>query len=61
MFPLISTTRKVFTVLLSIIIFGHAVNAYQWLSILMVFGGLGYELFEELNEKKHKHDKGKDK
>lgn len=41
-FPLISTTRKVLTVLLSIVIYGHNVNILQWLSIFMVFGGLVY-------------------
>jgi UDP-galactose transporter B1 len=41
-FPLISTTRKVLTVLLSIVIYGHNVNGLQWLSIFMVFGGLVY-------------------
>ncbi len=45
-FPLISTTRKVFTVLLSILIFGHTLSIPQWLSILLVFAGLGYELQE---------------
>jgi UDP-galactose transporter B1 len=55
MFPLISTTRKVFTVLLSIIIFGHHVSGLQWVSIMLVFGGLAYELYEELQGKKHKH------
>lgn len=51
-FPLISTTRKVFTVLLSILFYGHVLNGGQWLAILFVFGGLAYELFEELHEKK---------
>lgn len=51
-FPLISTTRKVFSVLLSIVIFGHSLTGMQWLSILLVFGGLAYELAEELHAKK---------
>ena len=46
MFPLISTTRKVFTVLLSILIFGPSLSLVQWLSIALVFGGLAYELNE---------------
>lgn len=54
MFPLVSTTRKIFTILLSIIVFGHYVNISQWVSILFVFGGLAYELFEELSGKKEK-------
>lgn len=43
-FPLISTTRKVFTVLLSILIFGHTLAVPQWVAIFLVFGGLAYEL-----------------
>lgn len=41
-FPLISTTRKVFTILLSIIIYGHSVTIIQQLSILLLFLGLAY-------------------
>lgn len=48
MFPLVSTTRKVFTVLLSIFIFNHKMNMYQWLALILVFGGMGYELVDEL-------------
>lgn len=51
-FPLIGTTRKIFTVLLSIIVFGHHVNYIQWAAILLVFAGLAYELRDELNAKK---------
>lgn len=54
MFPLVSTTRKIFTILLSIVVFGHYVNIPQWFSILLVFGGLVYELYEELSGKKAK-------
>lgn len=47
-FPLVSTTRKVFTVLLSIFIFNHKMNGYQWVALALVFGGMGYELIDEL-------------
>ena len=47
-FPLVSTTRKVFTVLLSIFIFNHKMNMYQWVALILVFGGMGYELIDEL-------------
>ena len=52
MFPLISTTRKVLTVFLSILVYGHSVNLGQWISIFCVFGGLVYEVVEEVKEKK---------
>lgn len=45
-FPLISTTRKIVTVLLSIFIFGHTINHWQWISIFIVFFGMSYELYE---------------
>lgn len=45
-FPLVSTTRKVFTVLLSIFIFNHKMNFYQWIALILVFGGMGYELVD---------------
>jgi UDP-galactose transporter B1 len=48
MFPLVSMTRKIMTILLSIFIYGHAVNVTQWLCICLVFGSLSYELFEEV-------------
>lgn len=45
-FPLVSTTRKVFTVLLSIFFFNHKMNNYQWIALILVFGGMGYELID---------------
>lgn len=48
MFPLISTTRKVFTVILSIYFYNHKVVIYQWIALVMVFGGMIYELADEL-------------
>lgn len=48
MFPLISTTRKVFTILLSIYIYQHPTNVWMWMALILVFGGLIYELVDEL-------------
>jgi UDP-galactose transporter B1 len=48
MFPLISTSRKVITVLLSIYIYQHPTNVWMWLALVLVFGGLIYELVDEL-------------
>lgn len=64
-FPLVSTTRKVFTVLLSIFFFNHKMNGYQWVALVLVFGGMGYELVDELysdlirKKKTHKIDSKK--
>lgn len=41
-FPIISTTRKIFTFLLSVFVYSHTVNEYQWIAILIVFGGVIY-------------------
>lgn len=51
-FPLISTTRKMITIILSIFIFDHTINNWQWLAIAIVFVGMLYELYEEISHEK---------
>jgi len=41
---IITTTRKFFTVITSIIIYKHQMNMYQWMSIFLVFGGIFIEM-----------------
>jgi UDP-galactose transporter B1 len=41
----ITTTRKFFTILLSVIHFGHRFSTWQWLSTGMVFFGLYFSIF----------------
>lgn len=53
-FPLISTTRKMITVIASIFYFGHFVNNWQWAAIATVFAGMFYELYEEISHQKTK-------
>jgi drug/metabolite transporter (DMT)-like permease len=48
-YPLISTTRKIVTILVSILAFSHRLNLAQWLSLIMVFAGMGYELYDEID------------
>jgi drug/metabolite transporter (DMT)-like permease len=36
----ITTTRKFFTILFSVLHFGHSFSFGQWTSVAMVFGGL---------------------
>lgn len=55
-FPMISTTRKIITVIASIFYFGHYINNLQWLAIAIVFLGMFYELYEELAHQKHKDE-----
>ncbi len=47
----ITTTRKFFTVLVSIFKFGHQVDFIQWIAISMVFTGLIIELYGEYQSK----------
>lgn len=64
-YPLISTTRKIVTILVSILVFSHRLNIAQWLSLALVFSGMGFELYDEVtSQEKHraarrrKRDKG---
>ena len=56
MFPLISTTRKVLTILLSIFIYDHKIVPLQWVAILLIFGGLIYEVVDEISQKARTKD-----
>ncbi len=40
----VSVTRKLFTVLASVLIFEHTVNLSQWVGIAFVFSGLMLEI-----------------
>ena len=46
--PFVITTRKIFTVGLSIIVYKHATNLWQLLGLLLVFGIVTYEFVSEL-------------
>ncbi|CAH8485236.1 unnamed protein product [Schistosoma turkestanicum] len=37
---IVTTTRKFFTVLFSIVIFGHIMTTYQWIGTVLIFSGL---------------------
>lgn len=43
-------TRKLFTMLLSIVVYKHALNPAQWLGVLVVFFGLGIEAQQKRKE-----------
>jgi drug/metabolite transporter (DMT)-like permease len=45
-YPLISTTRKIFTILVSILAFSHSLNPDQWLALSVVFLSMAYELYD---------------
>ncbi|KAL7470592.1 hypothetical protein ACHAXS_010841 [Conticribra weissflogii] len=46
----ITTTRKFFTILLSVYKFGHVLDVWQWGSVGLVFGGLYLEIVAKLFE-----------
>lgn len=39
----VTVTRKMFTMILSVIAFGHRLTQMQWLGVALVFGGIGVE------------------
>jgi UDP-galactose transporter B1 len=41
----VTTTRKFFTVLASILVYSHELNVYQWISVGLVFIGVAIEIF----------------
>jgi UDP-galactose transporter B1 len=58
----VSVTRQLFTILLSVFLFHHPVNRWQWIGVVSVFGGLGFEIFFSYKLKKpekKEEDEGK--
>lgn len=39
----VTVTRKMLTMILSVVYYGHSLNPKQWMGVLFVFGGIGYE------------------
>lgn len=52
-YPLISTVRKLLTILFSIYMFNHKMHFYQWISILIVFLAMGYEMYDEVQSQEY--------
>lgn len=49
---MITVTRKMMSMLLSIIVFGKSVNLMQWTGIFIVFSGISWEALNKRREKK---------
>ena len=49
-----TSTRKFFTILASVIYFGHKLNFEQWLAVTAVFAGLFVDVGKKVWSKKHK-------
>lgn len=54
----VTVTRKMLTMIISVVWFGHRLTGMQWLGVALVFGGIGIEA--ELN-KREKRAKEKEK
>lgn len=39
----VTVTRKMLTMILSVVWFGHSLSPMQWLGVSLVFGGIGVE------------------
>ncbi|KAJ1968648.1 UDP-galactose transporter [Dimargaris xerosporica] len=48
---MVTVTRKLFTMLLSVFWFGHELSLGQWLSVAVVFSGIGLEAYVKRQEK----------
>lgn len=49
-----TVTRKMISMFLSVVLFGHKLSPVQWLGFVSVFAGIGYESFVKLAQKKPK-------
>ncbi|KAB2571780.1 UAA transporter [Lasiodiplodia theobromae] len=50
----VTVTRKMLTMVLSVVWFGHSIQGMQWLGVGLVFGGIGAEAAINRREKKQK-------
>lgn len=53
----VTVTRKMLTMLMSVVLFGHTVTGMQWLGVGLVFGGIGAEAGFARREKAEKERK----
>jgi UDP-galactose transporter B1 len=58
---MVTVTRKLFTMLLSVFVFGHTLTPGQWGGVAVVFAGIGVEAGFKRREasKRVRRDKGK--
>jgi solute carrier family 35 (UDP-galactose transporter), member B1 len=55
----VTVTRKMLTMVLSVLWFGHKITGMQWLGVGLVFGGIGAEAVMNRMEKKEKERKAR--
>ncbi len=49
-----TTTRKFFTILLSVVLYGHTIPPLSWIGVAMVFLGLGFNIYSKVAGKSKK-------
>lgn len=47
-----TVTRKMISMILSVVLFGHHLNLSQWSGVALVFGGIGYESYVKVASKR---------
>lgn len=52
-----TVTRKMLSMILSVVLFGHKLNSTQWCGVGLVFGGIGYEALVKMANSKVPKDK----
>ena len=57
----VTTTRKFFTILVSVFLFGNALSSQQWIAVGMVFFGLGMDIIRNYRSKRGEPPKQADK
>ena len=55
MLTTVTTCRKFFTILASVVFFGHQLKALQWFGVGLVFTGLSLEVVESYQKKAKSH------
>lgn len=48
----VTVTRKMFSMVISVLLFGHVLGMWQWVGLLLVFAGIAYEAYVKSNQSK---------
>lgn len=57
----VTTTRKFFTILASVLLFGNPLQPMQWTAVFVVFSGLSYEVYSKYRQSKNQQGVGSKK
>jgi UDP-galactose transporter B1 len=58
---IITTTRKFFTILASVVIFGHSLILRQWMGVSLVFLGLSLDIYFSNRDRMSRKDESDNK